>query len=115
MSTAYVFGVPHRRLKTLHSPVLIVLSMLPDGTVRSRSTTPDAFDHVYPKAGDFERVLDWIHMELSQPLITWSREEAQEHLTTREPSAWGSLSNLDSSLSTDARAERVLRHLERCC
>ena len=120
-STLYIIGSPHKRLHQGQSPVLIVLTTLPNGELLCRSTARGAFNHLYPRGTSMQKALKWIDLELSQPLIIWSREEVKELLANSQQ-MWpqdvqpiGYLHNCDMTLSPLDQAERVLLHLERSC
>ncbi len=118
LPSIYILGLPHKRLGLPPTTVLIVLTPLDDGRLISRSTCPDAFQHIYPRRTSLETaLLEWIHLELSQPMILWRREEVKALLADSHPASsppLGHLQGCDTALSPRERAERVLQHLERC-
>lgn len=98
-------------------PVAVVVARTPTGWV-SRATLRDTLWHVYPSHESVQDVHDWLVRDLTALTPISSRAAMRAHLATRLAEgaacpleAWAP----DPRSSSDAAAERVLRHLESGC
>lgn len=105
----YVLATP----SSSERATLVVLSRTPKGW-RSRSTSRDRFNHDYLSRESFDDVLGWIEIEARA--LTLDRAKAAEFLSTQASSVGGpsptGFLECDPTSAPEARAERVLRHLE---